>query len=332
MIRILLLTLLALLAGAGCVVQNTEVVRIRHADGSLPAAPGSVAADHVVARGETLYSIAFRSQLDWRQVAAWNALSAPYTIYPGQRLRLAPAGAGSVAAADPGPATAPGAQGGAVTRPVLDEGVTSPAPSSRTPAVVAAPPAAAPPAGSPGTASQVPISATTSPPAASTPPAVAVSTVPATPVPTAPAPSPVAGPASAPAASPAGSRSVGGVDWRWPTQGEVIRNYRADDLSRQGIGIAGSSGQAVVAAADGQVVYSGSGLRGYGELIIIKHSAEYLSAYGHNRRRLVNEGEQVRAGQPIAELGRTGADRDMLHFEIRRGGNPVDPAGFLPRR
>ena len=85
-------------------------------------------------------------------------------------------------------------------------------------------------------------------------------------------------------------------------------------------------------AADGEVVYSGSGLRGYGELIIIKHSPEFLSAYGHNRRRLVNEGEHVRAGQPIAEMGRTGADRDMLHFEIRRGGNPVDPAGFLPRR
>lgn len=147
-----------------------------------------------------------------------------------------------------------------------------------------------------------------------------------------PAPLPTPAPAPAAASGQAEVRAVGGINWRWPTRGEVIRNYRADDLSRQGIGIAGTSGQAVVAAADGQVVYSGSGLRGYGELIIIKHSAEYLSAYGHNRRRLVNEGEQVRAGQAIAELGRTGADRDMLHFEIRRGGSPVDPAGFLPRR
>jgi lipoprotein NlpD len=88
----------------------------------------------------------------------------------------------------------------------------------------------------------------------------------------------------------------------------------------------------VVAAADGEVVYSGSGLRGYGELVIVKHSPQFLSAYGHNRTRLVNEGERVQAGQPIAELGRTGADRDKLHFEIRRDGRPVDPLQYLPRR
>ena len=114
--------------------------------------------------------------------------------------------------------------------------------------------------------------------------------------------------------------------------GQVIGNYVAGDQTQQGIDIAGNAGQPVLAAADGVVVYSGSGLVGYGELIIIKHSNEWLSAYAHNRRRLVAEGTQVKAGQQIAELGRSGAIRDMLHFEIRRNGKPVDPINYLPAR
>lgn len=108
--------------------------------------------------------------------------------------------------------------------------------------------------------------------------------------------------------------------------------FLAGDPTRQGIGIAGSNGQSVQAAGDGVVVYSGAGLIGYGELVIIKHSDEWLSAYGHNRKRLVNEGQAVRVGEQIAEMGRSGASRDMLHFEIRRKGKPVDPLGLLPRR
>jgi lipoprotein NlpD len=120
--------------------------------------------------------------------------------------------------------------------------------------------------------------------------------------------------------------------WRWPAQGQVIDRFVGGDQTRQGINIAGASGQNVAAAADGVVVYSGAGLVGYGELIIIKHSDEWLSAYAHNRRRLVGEGSRVKAGDVIAEMGRTGASRDMLHFEIRRNGKPVDPLGQLPRR
>jgi len=119
--------------------------------------------------------------------------------------------------------------------------------------------------------------------------------------------------------------------WRWPTQGQIIGRYVAGDQTQQGINIAGSAGQNIGAAADGVVVYSGAGLVGYGELIIIKHSDEWLSAYAHNRRRLVGEGARVKAGESIAEMGRTGAARDMLHFEIRRNGKPVDPLSFLPR-
>ena len=133
-------------------------------------------------------------------------------------------------------------------------------------------------------------------------------------------------------APPAGAASnLPSPTWRWPTQGQIIGRYVAGDQTQQGINIAGSAGQNISAAADGVVVYSGAGLVGYGELIIIKHSDEWLSAYAHNRRRLVGEGTRVKAGESIAEMGRTGAARDMLHFEIRRNGKPVDPLSFLPR-
>lgn len=129
-----------------------------------------------------------------------------------------------------------------------------------------------------------------------------------------------------------GSQSIGGGPaWSWPAHGQIIGRYVAGDQTQQGINIAGAAGQEVRAAADGVVVYSGAGLTGYGELIIIKHSEEWLSAYGHNRRRLAGEGTRVKAGEVIAEMGRTGAVREMLHFEIRRNGKPVDPLVFLPK-
>jgi lipoprotein NlpD len=124
---------------------------------------------------------------------------------------------------------------------------------------------------------------------------------------------------------------VGGPKWQWPTRGAIVGRYVQGDQTRQGIDIAGQSGQRVDAAADGIVVYSGAGLVGFGELVIVKHSDEWLSAYAHNRRRLVAEGTKVRAGDAIAEMGRSGAIRDMLHFEIRRNGKPVDPLQYLPR-
>jgi len=129
-----------------------------------------------------------------------------------------------------------------------------------------------------------------------------------------------------------GSRTVEGISWRWPTSGQIISRFVGGEPTRQGIGVAGNAGQAVVATADGEVVYSGSGLIGYGELIIVRHSDTFLSAYGHNRQRLVSEGQKVKAGQQIAEMGRSGASRDMLHFEIRKNGKPVDPLPFLPAR
>ncbi len=126
------------------------------------------------------------------------------------------------------------------------------------------------------------------------------------------------------------ARSASG--WSWPANGAVIGLFSSNGSLNKGIDIAGELGQPVFAASDGAVVYAGSGLRGYGELVIIKHNDTYVSAYGHNRRLLVREGQQVKTGQTIAEMGSTGTDRVKLHFEIRRQGKPVDPQQYLPKR
>lgn len=251
----LLCLLLAVTVLAGC--GRSTVVR-RDRDGRPVSTQPISASSVVVQRGDTLYGIAFRAGQDYRDVARWNGIRPPYTIYPGQRLHL---------------------RGRAVV---------------------------------------------TRSPRRSPPPVVS-----ARPRPPAPATRPSSSP-SRPTAPPPTQSSGSTIAWRWPTQGALIGRFVAGDNTRQGIDIAGSGGQAVVAAAAGTVVYSGSGLVGYGELVIIKHSDEWLSAYGHNRRRLVAEGAAVVAGQNIAEMGRTGASRDMLHFEIRRNGKPVDPLPLLP--
>lgn len=125
-------------------------------------------------------------------------------------------------------------------------------------------------------------------------------------------------------------RSASG--WSWPTAGTLIGRFSATGSLNKGIDLAGTAGQPVLAASDGSVVYAGSGLRGYGELVIIKHNDTYVSAYGHNQRLLVREGQRVQRGQKIAEMGSSGTDRVKLHFEIRRQGKPVDPLQYLPRR
>jgi len=122
------------------------------------------------------------------------------------------------------------------------------------------------------------------------------------------------------------------ISWRWPTKGKVISSYSKTAAGRKGINISGKSGQIIVSAAAGKVVYSGNGLVRYGNLLIIKHNDTYLSAYAHNKKLLVKDGQYVKAGQKIATLGRTGTQRDQLHFEIRRNGKPIDPMQFLPKR
>lgn len=122
------------------------------------------------------------------------------------------------------------------------------------------------------------------------------------------------------------------LHWQWPTEGKVKVKFKKGDHSRKGIMLTGQLGQDVKAAEAGTVVYSGSGLIGYGKLLIIKHNKNYLSAYGHNKRLLVKEGDQVRKGTHIADMGTNGSGDVALHFEIRRNGIPVDPLPLLPRR
>ena len=130
----------------------------------------------------------------------------------------------------------------------------------------------------------------------------------------------------------AASDVPGTLQWQWPTDGRVAQGYAAGDATRKGLKIAGTLGQPIYAAEAGRVVYSGSGLIGYGALIIIKHNKDFLSAYGYNSKILVKEGDQVTKGEHIAEMGRNGGGPPMLHFEIRRRGKPVDPSEVLPPR
>ena len=150
---------------------------------------------------------------------------------------------------------------------------------------------------------------------------------------------PASAPASAtPAAAPAptvaaASASAGGddeINWIWPGNGPVLAGF--DEAKNKGLDIGGSAGDPVVAAAEGRVVYAGAGLRGYGNLIILKHNSTYLTAYAHNQTLLVKEDQSVRKGQKIAEMGNSDADRVKLHFEVRRQGKPVDPSKYLPSK
>lgn len=126
-------------------------------------------------------------------------------------------------------------------------------------------------------------------------------------------------------------RSASSLAWNWPIKGEVLETFHSNGGLNKGIDIRGKLGEPVLAAADGEVVYSGSGLRGYGKLVIVKHNEQFLSAYAHNRVLVVTEGDKVKAGQKIAEVGFSGTNSPKLHFEIRLDGTPVDPLGYLPR-
>jgi lipoprotein NlpD len=178
----------------------------------------------------------------------------------------------------------------------------------------------------------------TAPGAAQTAPVAGVGAVQARPIEagsstggaSAPAPTVAAAPPATELASAAPAPAAAGLQWAWPAHGQVISGF--SEGGSKGVAIAGAQGEAIFAAESGRVIYSGNGLRGYGNLVIVKHDQEFTTAYAHNRAILVKEGQMVRRGQKIAELGMSDADRPMLHFEVRKGGKPVDPLSFLPSR
>lgn len=216
--------------------------------------PGKV---HIVQAGETLYSIAWQYGQDYREVARWNGIRSPYTIFPQQQIKVA-----------------------------------KPLEESR-----------------PKTTYLTKVNKSDIPPVGKKKPENR-----------SPKPHLKMRPRSQK------------LSWQWPAKGRIVSHFSSSDPGQKGIDIAGLNGAAIYAAEAGYVVYSGSGLRGYGKLIIIKHDETYLSAYAHNQKLRVREGEKVKKGEHIADMGNTGTDRVKLHFEIRRSGTPVDPFRYLPKQ
>jgi lipoprotein NlpD len=227
------------------------------------AAPSRRIEHHIVAPGETLYSIAWRYGMDFRRLGSTNNIGLPYRLHPGQRLVLREA------------PTVPGQNRSGAG--VADRSVRSRAGGA---------------GGDDAAATTVRRGGTV------------------------------------------GAGAVAGLSapWRWPANGSILRHFRRSPPEHKGIDIRGELGEPVYAANSGTVVYAGHGLVGYGNLLIIRHSDRYLSAYAHNSALLVAEGQAVKVGERIAEIGDSGTDSMRLHFEVRRDGRPVDPLELLPQR
>ncbi len=372
---------LTVLSLAGCIDPQ---VGVRRTGGTAQNRVAAVAAagEHRVQKGETLYAIAFKYAVDFRDIARWNGISEPYTIYPSQRLKVldptvppvleasAPRAASTATHSSVVVATIPATAAGATqtlnpqasspqtlnagTPADVGNGVSVGAIADPTPMTTAQPLSASVsptnsqglPTGfsetpsAPATGASIPtLPNASSPVVADTTGAVSASTpnvavIKPNIVPSAPeaeiaapiiAPSPGV---STPSVKPASGRN----GWGWPVQGKLIGTFAAADPARQGIDIAGTFGDSVYSANAGEVVYSGRGIIGYGELIVIKHDDATLTAYGHNRKRLVKEGQRINQGERIAEMGKDPQGRALLHFELRRNGKPVDPLGVLPVR
>ncbi len=224
---------------------------------------------HKVRKGDTLYAVSWRAGVDYKTLARWNGLGAPYTIYPGQQLRL----------------TAPKSKKKTTT--TAGNRKSKPATKAKSRAKVAE--------------SNSKTKSSAKKTSSSVPGGKKI--------------------------TPTGNAEL---KWVWPVKGKLVESYASSDSSRDGIKIGGNRGQKIQAAEAGQVVYVGSGLVGYGRLIIIKHNNKFLSAYGHNSKLLVKEGDVVKKGTHIADMGLAHSGRALLHFEIRKYGKPVNPVSYLP--
>lgn len=271
--------------------------------GNIPKGSYAGGSTYTVKRGDTLFYIAWITGNDFRDLAQRNNVPAPYGLEVGQTLQVGNAsgtpitGGNAVTAAD-----------------ARAQGITPPIEQNSTREVVASKPTI--------TYSEDPSeqSATKMLPG----------NKPATKVVAAPVTAPVVSYTEPTVSSTSNSSPIS--TWRWPTDGKIIENFAATEGGNKGIDIAGSKGQAITATAAGRVVYAGNALRGYGNLIIIKHNDDYLSAYAHNDTMLVREQEEVKAGQKIATMGSTGTSSTRLHFEIRYKGKSVNPLRYLPQR
>ena len=274
-----------------------------------------------VNKGDTMFLIAYLAGIDVKELAALNNMTEPYSLSLGQTLKISNCGTKTVTT------TVPVKQSAAATTTTTAAAPTAPA----EPAVTYMPGANGTQIGSDGTiigpiksGAGVANSAPAMVPVATTP--VAPVTTPS--VPTTPVDNTNSTPINAHVVAPIASN----VAWQWPTSGNIIQGFSDTDGGNKGIDISGSRGQAVKAAASGRVVYAGNALRGYGNLIIIKHNDDFLSAYAHNDKILVTDQQEVKAGQEIAKMGSSGTNTVKLHFEIRYKGKSVDPIRYLPRR
>lgn len=266
---------------------------------------------YTVRQGDTMFLIAYIAGKDVTEIAALNNMSEPYQLRVGQKIKLGNSQAAATTTTATAPAPAP--------KPVEPEVTYTSAPNGT--AYGSDGTVTGPVKAGTGTASQA-VTATAATgvtaTAATSAPKVTATTATTTPKVT----------ATTSTVAPVNSS----IKWQWPTEGRVISGYSTSEAGNKGLDIAGTKGQPVKAAAAGKVVYAGNALQGYGNLIIIKHNDDFLSAYAHNDKIKVKEQQNVKAGQTIATLGSTGTNSNKLHFEIRYHGKSVDPARYLPRR
>ncbi|MFP7006651.1 murein hydrolase activator NlpD [Klebsiella variicola] len=276
--------------------------------GDIPKGSYTGGSTYTVKRGDTLFYIAWVTGNDFRDLAQRNNVPAPYALNVGQVLQVGNASGQPITGENAVSQASARASGGATAT------TTS---AQKSTAVVASQPTItySESSGEQSATKMLP----NNKPETTTTTVVAPVTAPTTVSTTQPTAS------STSTSSPISS-------WRWPTDGKVIENFSGAEGGNKGIDIAGSKGQAIVATADGRVVYAGNALRGYGNLIIIKHNDDYLSAYAHNDTMLVREQQEVKAGQKIATMGSTGTSSTRLHFEIRYKGKSVNPLQYLPQR
>lgn len=299
------------LAACASNVPAPVISRAAPATVSTAKVPATENGAYTVRKGDTLYSIALDNGQDYKDIAAWNGIANPDIIFVGQQLRVRPPENGASVA---------------VVRPLS----TAPVVETRLLAGNSELLKREPKAGKePYSEQALAQAARRSEPA---PQLVAVRQEPRPEAKTETRPeAKVEAKAEAKVEAAASEAAVAdGISWKWPATGTVIGAF--SEGTNKGIDIGGKPGDPVRAASDGKVVYSGSGLRGYGKLLIVKHNASYLSAYAHNRQVLVKEGQTVTMGQKIAEMGNTDSEQVKLHFEIRRQGKPVDPLKYLPQR